>query len=133
MIYEEVVVLDDTFESAISRVKEAFAEQGFGTLTEIDFQATLLAKIGKEIPAYTILGVCNPGLAGRALDAEEQIGVLLPCNVVVRESHGQVIVEVMDPGLMASMTGNPDIEPIANDARARVSDALVSLGTVPAS
>ena len=127
MIFEETVVLDLPFDEALARTKEAFAAEGFGTLTEIDVQSTLADKIGKEMDGYVIVGACNPALAGRALDAEPQIGVLLPCNVVVREAGGNVVVEAMDPGLMATIVGTEAIRPIADEARRLVSNALERL------
>ena len=127
MIFEETVVLDMPFDQALDRTKEALAAEGFGTLTEIDVQATLAEKIGKEMEPYVIVGACNPGLAGRALDAEPQIGVLLPCNVVVRQSGGDVVVEAMDPGLMSTLVGTAAIRPIADEARQLISNALERL------
>jgi uncharacterized protein (DUF302 family) len=127
MIFEETVVLDLPFDEALARTKEAFAAEGFGTLTEIDVQATLFEKIGKEMDAYVIVGACNPELASRALDAEPQIGVLLPCNVVVRQVGDAVVVEAMDPGLMATIVGTESIRPIADEARRLVSNALERL------
>lgn len=124
MVYEETVVLDMPFAEAVEAVKVAFAESGFGTLTEIDLQQTLHAKVGKEMEHYVIIGACNPKLASAALDAEPLIGVLLPCNVVVREVEGRVYVDAMDPGLMASMTGSEELEPIAAEARQLVNEAL---------
>ena len=124
MVYEETVVLDLPFAEAVDVVKAAFAESGFGTLTEIDLQATLHAKVGKEMDHYVIIGACNPKLASAALDAEPLIGVLLPCNVVVREVEGRVYVDAMDPGLMATMTGRPELEPVAAEARQLVNEAL---------
>jgi uncharacterized protein (DUF302 family) len=124
VVYEEVVVLSKPFDEVLAAVKTAFAAEGFGTLTEIDLQATLAKKVNKVIDRYTILGMCNPQLASRALDVLPQIGVLLPCNVVVREAEGDVVVEAMDPGLMANLTGLDDIAPIADDARQLVSNAL---------
>lgn len=84
MEYARTITLDLPYDQAVPRVKEAFAEQGFGTLTEIDVRATLKNKIGEDIEDYVILGACNPHLAHRALDIEREIGLLLPCNVVVR-------------------------------------------------
>ena len=127
MIFEETVVLDLPFDEALARTKEAFAAEGFGTLTEIDVQATLADKIGKEMDPYVIVGACNPTLAGRALDAEPQIGVLLPCNVVVRQSGGDVVVEAMDPGLMATIVGTDTLRPVADEARRLISNALERL------
>ena len=127
MVYEEAVVLTVSFDEAVTSTKEALAEQGFGTLTEIDLQTTLSEKVGKEMGRYVILGACNPQLASRALDVEPQIGVLLPCNVVVRETDRGVIVEALDPGLMAQLVGGEGIAPVADEARRRVGDALQRL------
>jgi uncharacterized protein (DUF302 family) len=127
VIFEETVVLSLPFDEALDRVKQAFQSEGFGTLTEIDMQATLREKVGKSMEAYVIVGACNPELASRALDAERQIGVLLPCNVVVRQVGDDVVVEALDPGLMASMTGNDEVAPIAEDARRQVNNALARL------
>lgn len=130
MVFEETVVLSLPFDEVLADVKEAFAAEGFGTLTEIDMQSTMKQKVDKDMDRYVIVGACNPHLAARALDALPQIGVLLPCNVVVREADGAVTVEAMDPGLMATMTGNEDIEPIAAEARRLVGNALQRLGPV---
>lgn len=124
MIYEQAVVLSKPFDEVLDAVKAAFAAEGFGTLTEIDMQATLKAKVDKVMGRYVIVGACNPQLASRALDVVPQIGVLLPCNVVVRESDGDVIVEAMDPGLMANISGSDGMAPIAAEARQLVSNAL---------
>jgi uncharacterized protein (DUF302 family) len=124
MIYEQVVVLSMPFADALARTKEAFAAEGFGTLTEIDVQATMAAKLGKQMDRYVIVGACNPQLASKALDAEPQVGVLLPCNVVVREAANGVVVEAMDPGMMATLVGTEAIVPIADEARRRVAAAL---------
>jgi uncharacterized protein (DUF302 family) len=127
MIFEESVVVGLPFDDALTQVKQALADEGFGTITEIDLQATLAAKTGKEMGRYTIIGACNPHLAGRALDAEPQIGVLLPCNVVVRESTDGVVVEAMDPGMMATITGNEAVRPVADEARRLIGRALQRL------
>lgn len=127
MIFEETVILSKPFIEAVDDVKAAFAAVGFGTLTEIDMQATLKAKIDHDIEPHVIIGACNPTLASRALQADPQIGVLLPCNVVIRQSGADVIVEAMDPGLMATITGNDDITSIATEARTLVNVALSQL------
>ena len=124
MVFEESVVLDRPFDEVLDKVKAEFAASGFGTLTEIDIQQTLHDKIGKEMGRYVIVGACNPKLASAALDAEPLIGVLLPCNVVVREVDGRVSVDAMDPGLMATMTGEASIEPVAKEARELINEAL---------
>lgn len=128
MIFEQTVVLSRPFAEVLDEVKAAFAAEGFGTLTEIDMQATLKAKIGKEMDRYVIVGACNPELASRALDVVPNIGVLLPCNVVVREVDGDVVVEAMDPGLMSNISGSEGLEPMAADARELISKALGRLG-----
>jgi uncharacterized protein (DUF302 family) len=132
VVYEETVVMSMGFDEALGQVKEAFAEQGFGTLTEIDVQHVLRSKIGKEMGRYVIVGACNPDLAGRALDEVPQIGVLLPCNVVVREVGDGVLVEALDPGVMATVSGHEGMRPIADEARQRVSDALDRLQSLSA-
>jgi uncharacterized protein (DUF302 family) len=129
MIFEEAVLLSGPFDEALARVKAAFASEGFGTITEIDMQATLRAKIGKEMERYVIVGACNPDLASRALDANPQIGVLLPCNVVVRASGDDVVVEAMDPGLMSTISGIEGLQPIAAEAREKIANALARLTT----
>lgn len=131
MIFEEVVSLSMPFDEAVDAVKRALAAEGFGTLTEIDMQQTLKAKIDKDIAPHVIIGACNPTLASRALEIEPQIGVLLPCNVVVRQDGDRVLVEALDPNLMASITENPAMEPIAAQARALINNALARL-TAPA-
>ena len=124
MIFEESVVIQAPFDEVLAQVKEAFAAEGFGTLTEIDVQATLKSKIDKDMESYVIVGACNPQLASEALDILPQIGALLPCNVVVRQTSTGVVVEAMDPGLMASITGNAAIGEVADQARRLVSNAL---------
>lgn len=129
MIYEEVVVLSVPFEEALARVKSAFQAEGFGTLTEIDLQATLADKVGTQMGSYVIVGACNPQLASRALEVEPRIGVLLPCNVVVRESEDHVVVEAMDPGLISVLSERAGLQPLADEARRLVGDALTRLNT----
>jgi uncharacterized protein (DUF302 family) len=124
MVFEETLVLSMPFDRALAKVKAAFEAEGFGTLTEIDVQATLEKKIGKQMDRFVIVGACNPHLASRALDAEPRVGVLLPCNVVVRQADGDVLVEAMDPGVMAALTGSEAIGTIAEEARRLVSNAL---------
>ena len=129
MVFEESVVLPTTFEEAVERTKAAFAEVGFGVLTDIDVQSTLKNKLGKEMGPYRILGACNPELASQALDAEPCIGVLLPCNVVVREAADGVVVEAMDPGIMAHMVESDTVRALADEARRLVGDAMVRLSS----
>jgi uncharacterized protein (DUF302 family) len=127
MIIEETVILSEPFDEALTKVKTALAAVGFGVLTEIDLQATMREKIDKSIPRHVILGACNPGLAGRALEADPTIGVLLPCNVVVREADGGVTVEALDPGLMSSLTGKEELGPVSDEARQLLGEALTQL------
>ena len=127
MIIEESVILSEPFDEALAKVKAALAAVGFGVLTEIDLQATMQEKIDKSIPQHVILGACNPNLAGQALDADPTIGVLLPCNVVVREADGGVTVEALDPGLMSSLTGKEELGPVSDEARQLLGEALTQL------
>jgi uncharacterized protein (DUF302 family) len=109
-----------SFDDAVERVTAELQKEGFGILTEIDVKATLKKKIDVERRPYKILGACNPQLANRALQAVPDIGLLLPCNVVVRENDdGSVDVGFLDPGMMSTMVAG-DIEEIATDARARL-------------
>ena len=114
------------YEQAVARVTETLKEQGFGILTEIDVKATLKKKLDRDFTKYVILGACNPNLAHQALSGEIAIGLLLPCNVTVYEdpSDGQSVVSVLDPETMVSLTGRPDIAPLAQEARDRVVAAL---------
>ena len=105
--------LNTEFDDAIAKTRAALQEQGFGVLTEIDMQATLKAKIGAEMERYVILGACNPQLAHRAVGVDRQIGLLLPCNVVVRSDGDGVIVEAMNPALMVALTDEPGLEEVA--------------------
>lgn len=109
-----------TFDAALARVAEALQNEGFGILTEIDVQATLKKKLDIDRTPYRILGACNPQLANAALEAVPDIGLLLPCNVVVRESaEGKVEVGFLDPGLMAQLVDG-DIQALASEARERL-------------
>jgi uncharacterized protein (DUF302 family) len=116
-----------TFEETVARVRGALKEQGFGVLTEIDVQATLKEKLGAEMAPYIILGACNPPLAHRALTAEPEVGMLLPCNVVVREAGGEVLVEALDPAAAMGIVGNPAVEEVAAEARTKLAAALATL------
>jgi uncharacterized protein (DUF302 family) len=127
--YGRTVVVDGTVEEMIPRVKEALTAQGFGVLTEIDVEATLREKLGVEVAPYVILGACNPVLANRALAAEPEIGLLLPCNVVVRAHEGRVVVSALDPQMMSDVTGHPALPPIADEATAALDAALAAVAT----
>jgi uncharacterized protein (DUF302 family) len=120
--------VDLPYAQAIDRVVEALRKEGFGVLTEIDVAATLKKKLGKEMPPYRILGACNPEFAHRALEAEPQIGTLLPCNVVVREdSSGEVVVDVMDPEAVMQLVGRPEVGEIASEVRRRLERVVAAL------
>ena len=114
MSYGITTTLDQPFEETLEAVRAALTAQGFGILTEIDMAATMKAKLDVEIAPQVILGACNPPLAHRALRAEESIGLLLPCNVVVRAfAPGRTTVEALDPNVMVTVTGNGELGPIA--------------------
>lgn len=121
------VALDASVEEAEATAREALQREGFGVLTEIDVAATLKAKLGIDSEPYKILGACNPALAHEALEAERDVGLLLPCNIVVYRTADRTIVAALDPLTMVELTGNPALEHVANEARARLERALRSL------
>lgn len=131
MGYGRTVLLDEPVDAVIPKVKEALKAQGFGVLTEIDVRATLKEKIGAEVAPYVILGACNPRLAHRALELEPDVGLLLPCNVVVREHDGRTVVSALDPGVIAELADHPDLRPIAEEATGLLDAALESLAGSP--
>ena len=114
------------FPEAVRRVREALAAQGFGVLTEIDGRATLHEKLGADMEDYLILGACNPPLAHQALTADRKVGLLLPCNVVIRSGHGETIIEALDPQIMAEVAGQA-LRPVAAEAAARIRAALAAI------
>ena len=117
-----------SYEAALAAVTDALEAEGFGVLTEIDVAQTLKAKLDVDFPKYKILGACNPPLALKALSAENQIGVLLPCNVVVQEhADGRVEVSAMDPVGAMAMVGNAKLDEIAADVRARLERVMGKL------
>ncbi|MFF4469737.1 DUF302 domain-containing protein [Streptomyces sp. NPDC001599] len=128
MRYGRAITLEGPFEQVQQDVRQALADQGFGVLTEIDVQATLKAKLDQDMEPYLILGACNPPLAHRALDADRSVGLLLPCNVVVRGDGDRVIVEAIDPETMVTLTGLDAMAPVAEEAGRRLEAVLSSLG-----
>ena len=116
-------------EEAIARVKDALKAEGFGVLTTIDVQATLKEKIGAETAPYVILGACNPNLAHQAIEREPEIGMLLPCNVVVREVADGTLVEIADPRAMLGIAGGGKLDDIAAEARARLERVVTALAS----
>lgn len=127
MGYGNAIRLKATFAEANERVRAALQEQGFGVLTEIDVQATLRDKLGEQIEDYVILGACNPQLAYQALGVDRQIGLLLPCNVVVRSDGAQTVIEMLDPQVMVTVTGRDELAPVADEAARRLRAALDAL------
>jgi uncharacterized protein (DUF302 family) len=123
--------LHTSFDDAVERTRQALAEQGFGILTEIDMKATLKAKLGEDMENYLILGACNPPLAHRAVNVDRQIGLLLPCNVVVRAdpmTEDTVLVEAMDPQVLVDVTGEAELRPVADEVATKLRAAIGSLG-----
>ncbi len=122
--------LHTSFDDAVERTRRALSEQGFGVLTEIDMKATLKAKLGEDMENYLILGACNPPLAHRAVNVDRQIGLLLPCNVVVRAdpmTEDTVLVEAMDPQVLVDVTGEAELRPIADEVATKLRAAIDSL------
>lgn len=131
MRYDRTVHLDTDFATTVDRVRDALAAQGFGILTEIDVTATLKAKLDHDMEDYVILGACNPPLAHRSLELDRTIGLLLPCNVVVRADADGTTVQALDPDTMVALTGLEALRPVAEEAGRRLDAALASL-TAPA-
>ena len=121
-------VVERGFEAAVQQVTEELAKEGFGILTVIDVQATLKTKLDVDMPPYRILGACNPALANQAISAVPDIGLLLPCNVLVREDEdGQVHVEFMDPGAVLGLVGDPRVDPLAAQVKQKLESVLAAL------
>ncbi len=116
-----------SYAEAVEKAREKLKEQGFGVLAEIDIRKAMKEKLDIEYPQYLILGACNPQLAHRALQEEPRLGLLLPCNVVVREVGGGTEVGVIDPDAMLSVTENPRLRPVAVEATQRLQNALRAL------
>lgn len=126
--YTLTVALDDDLDTVDPRVREALAAEGFGILTEIDVEATLRTKLDVEVGGYRILGACNPTLAHRGLQADPELGALLPCNVVLRAgADGGTEVLAVDPHAMLGVSGAPGMQEIADEVRQRLERALATL------
>ena len=118
MTYGMTTRLAIPFDEAVDRVRAALAEQGFGVLTEIDVKATMKTKLEADMEDYVILGACNPPLAHSALEADRSIGLLLPCNVVVRADGATAcVVEALDPSVIAGVSSAPGLDAVAREAR----------------
>lgn len=124
MTYGLSATIDRPFATVIQEVKDALAEQGFGVLTEIDIKATLKKKLDVDVPDQVILGACNPRFAYQALQTEPSIGLLLPCNVVVRSEGSATIVEMINPQTMVDVTQNPDMVAVADQVTGLLQTAL---------
>jgi uncharacterized protein (DUF302 family) len=131
--YTVSATTEQPFAEAVSRIRAELAAEGFGVLCEIDVQATLREKLGAEIEPYVILGACNPPLAHRALETERDLGVLLPCNVVVYERDGITHVSAVDAEQMLSIVGNDALAPIAADVRRRLAAVVERAAAAPPS
>ena len=116
------------FDEAVAKVKAALKDEGFGVLCEIDVQAALREKLGVERGRYLIIGACNPPLAHKALQAEPDLGVFLPCNVVVYEDGAAVLVRAVEPGSMLGAIENPVLDAIAGEVKLRFTRVVAALG-----
>src|SRR5690349_2156290 len=122
--------LRSSFADAVQQTRESLAREGFGVLTEIDMKATLKKKLNEDMEDYLILGACNPPLAHRAVNVDRQIGLLLPCNVVVRADPTDpesVVVEAMNPQLLVDVSGEEELKPVADEVTAKLQAAIDSL------
>ncbi len=129
MQYSHAIDLDRDFDEVVAATRQALAGEGFGVLTEIDVQATMKAKLDVDREPYVILGACNPALAHKALSAEAELGVLLPCNVVVYRVDGRTRVSSVAASEMLGMVGNPALEPIAAEVSDRLARVLAAIET----
>lgn len=129
MGYGKSVTLDAPFEDAVVRVRDALSQQGFGVLTEIDVRATLERKLGEQMEDYVILGACNPPLAHQALGVDRSLGLLLPCNVVVRSVENGTMVEILDPQIMVQVADEDQLRAVADEAARRLDAVRAALAS----
>ena len=116
-----------TYDAAVEKVTAELKKEGFGVLTTIDIKKTLQDKLGVEFNKYVILGACNPPFAHKALTAETEIGLLLPCNVIVYEKNGATVVSAFDPGIMGTMSDNPAVLEVAGEVRAKLERVIAAV------
>ncbi|HNV40108.1 MAG TPA: DUF302 domain-containing protein [Ornithinibacter sp.] len=129
MTYGLSTTLDRPFDDTVTAVREALAGEGFGVVSEIDMQATLRTKLGVETDPYLILGACNPAYAHRSLQADPSIGLLLPCNVVIRRADTGTVVEMINPQMLVDVTDNLDMQPIAQAVSDKLAAAMHTLNS----
>ena len=127
MSYYFSKTLNLSFDEAVSRVTEELKKEGFGILTDIDVQATLKKKLDVDFKKYMILGACNPPFAYRALQTEEEIGLLLPCNVILYEKEGKTVVSAFDPMVMTTVMGDDRIRPVAEEVKRRLERVIAGV------
>ncbi len=119
--------VDFDYESALEKVTEELKKEGFGVLTEIDVQATLKKKLNVDFKKYKILGACNPPIAHKALEMEEELGLLLPCNVIVYEKEGKTVVSIFNPMIMTNILENDEMKPVAEEIQNRLKRVLEAI------
>lgn len=127
MDFTRRITTDLAYDEAVTATKAALAAQGFGTLTEIDLRQTLKDKLDVDIDSQVIIGACNPQIAHQAMSIDPRIAALLPCNVVVRTDGGHTVVEALDPTIMATLSDDPSLRAVAEDAARRIQAALAAV------
>lgn len=128
MTYTISTRFDADFDTVIDATTEALSDEGFGVITDVDFQATIDEKLGEEMQQYRVLGACDPGTAFEGIEMEPELGALLPCNVAVHEDEdGMVVVSAVDPVELIGLTGNDELEAKASDIAARIETAVESI------